>query len=115
VRVLDRIRTLSGVAAGRMRAAALRMRGARIGAKTAIGEDVRVRRPWCLVRLDEQGSRSTAVTIGDDVWIGTRALILAGVTIGSGAVIGAGAVVTKDVAANEIVAGVPARTIGKRA
>lgn len=45
--------------------------------------------------------------------IGSNATILAGITIGRGAIIGAGAVVTKDVAANTIVAGVPARIIGK--
>jgi maltose O-acetyltransferase len=51
------------------------------------------------------------VAIGDHVWIGTRALILPGVTIGAGAVIGAGSVVTKDVPPNGIVAGNPARLL----
>jgi len=54
------------------------------------------------------------VTIGNDVWIGTRAMILGGVTIGDGAVIGAGAIVTKDVPPFAIVAGVPARIIRYR-
>jgi acetyltransferase-like isoleucine patch superfamily enzyme len=49
--------------------------------------------------------------IGNDVWIGSRAIILAGITIGNGAVIGAGAVVTKDVPPYSIVAGVPAKII----
>lgn len=49
-----------------------------------------------------------AVRIGNDVWIGTRAIILPGVTIGDGAVIGAGSVVAKDVPPYAIVAGVPA-------
>ena len=54
---------------------------------------------------------SQPVTIGDHVWIGTRALILPGVTIGDGAVIGAGSVVTNDVPPNGIVAGNPARLL----
>ena len=51
------------------------------------------------------------VKIGNNVWIGTHAVVLPGVTIGSNAVIGAGAVVTKDVPENAIVAGVPAKII----
>lgn len=51
------------------------------------------------------------VTIGNDVWIGTRAMILDGVTVGDGAVIAAGAVVTKDVPPYAIVGGVPAKII----
>ncbi len=47
-------------------------------------------------------------TTGHDVWIGTRAIILSGVTVGHGAVIGAGAIVTKNVPPYAIVAGVPA-------
>lgn len=54
------------------------------------------------------------ITIGNDVWIGFEALILAGVTIGDGAIIGARAVVTKDVPPYTIVGGVPAKPIRKR-
>ncbi len=54
------------------------------------------------------------VTIGDDVWIGTRVIILPGVTIGRGAIIGAGACVTKPVPDYAIVAGNPARIIRSR-
>lgn len=54
------------------------------------------------------------VVIGNDVWIGADAIILPGVKVGDGAVIGAGAVVTKDVEAFQIVAGVPAKPVGKR-
>ena len=54
------------------------------------------------------------VTIGDYVFIGPRAIILPGVTIGWGAVVAAGAVVTKDVPDSTIVAGVPAESIGHR-
>lgn len=52
-----------------------------------------------------------SVTIGDDVWIGTAAIILPGVTIGSGAIVAAGAVVAKDVPPDTLVGGVPARVI----
>lgn len=54
------------------------------------------------------------VTIEDYVFIGPRAIILPGVTIGKGAVVGAGAVVTKDVDPYTIVGGIPAKEIGKR-
>ncbi|WP_156922300.1 acyltransferase [Cohnella thermotolerans] len=51
------------------------------------------------------------VVIGDHVWIGCKAVILKGVTIGRGAVVAAGAVVSKDVPARALVAGVPARVV----
>ena len=51
--------------------------------------------------------RDPQTTIGNDVWIGDNALVLAGVTVGDGAVIAGGAVVTKDVAPYAIVAGIP--------
>ena len=53
------------------------------------------------------------ITIGNDVWIGGGAIVLAGVTIGDRAVIGAGAVVTRDVAADVLVLGNPARPVRK--
>lgn len=54
------------------------------------------------------------IVIGNDVWIGYEAVILAGVTIGDGAVIGARAVVTHDVPPYTIVGGVPAKPIRRR-
>ena len=53
------------------------------------------------------------VHIGNSAWLGSNATILPGITIGDGAVVAAGAVVTKDVPANTIVAGVPAKIIKK--
>lgn len=53
------------------------------------------------------------VKIGNDVWIGSNATVLPGVTIGDGAIIAAGAVVNKDVPSNVIVGGVPAKIIKK--
>lgn len=52
------------------------------------------------------------VTIGEGAWLGARAIVLPGVTVGAGAVVAAGAVVTRDVLPNTMVAGVPARQIG---
>lgn len=52
--------------------------------------------------------------IGNDVWIGARAIVLDGITVGDGAIVAAGAVVVKDVAPYTIVGGVPARFISTR-
>lgn len=57
--------------------------------------------------------RRAPITIGDRVWVGMRAMILKGVTIGDGAVVAAGSVVTRDVPAGVLVGGVPARIIRK--
>ena len=54
------------------------------------------------------------IVIGNDVWIGYEAVILAGVTIGDGAIIGSRAVVTKDVPPYTIVGGLPAKPIRRR-
>jgi acetyltransferase-like isoleucine patch superfamily enzyme len=56
---------------------------------------------------------SQPVIIEDDVWIGTRAVILPGVRIGYGSVIGAGSIVTEDVPPLTVVAGAPAKLIKK--
>ena len=56
----------------------------------------------------------THTTIGNDVWIGHGAIVIAGVTIGDGAIVAAGAVVTKDVPPYAIVGGIPAKVIKYR-
>jgi acetyltransferase-like isoleucine patch superfamily enzyme len=71
---------------------------------------VEVERP---IRL--QGIYKRDVRVGNNVWIGYGACILRGVTVGDNAVIGTNAVVTKDVPANAVVGGVPARLIRMRA
>lgn len=62
----------------------------------------------------EQDYMDAPIVVGDDVWIGTGAIILAGVTIGKGAIIAAGAVVNKDVPEYSIVGGVPAKVLKYR-
>ena len=71
-----------------------------------------VKTQW--VESDINDSSSERVFVGNDVWIGSHALILGGVKIGDGAVVGAGAVVTKDVPPYAVVGGVPARIIKYR-
>ena len=63
---------------------------------------------------DKAWANKGDIVVGNDVWIGFEAVILAGVKIGDGAIIGARAVVTKDVPPYSIVGGVPAKTIRKR-
>ncbi len=64
--------------------------------------------------IKDQGETISEIKIGSDVWIGTNAIVLGGVTIGDGCVISAGAVVTKDCEPYCVYGGVPARLIKKR-
>lgn len=81
-----------------------------------IGEDVKISEDVLIRDSDNHTiiggkEKSAPIHIGNHVWIGARATILKGVTIGDGAVVAAGAVVTKDVPPNTLVGGVPARII----
>ena len=64
--------------------------------------------------IRDQGCSTSPVIIEEDVWIGAKAIILPGVTLARGCVVAAGAVVNKSVKPMSIVAGVPAKQIGKR-
>ncbi len=81
-----------------------------------IGRDCRI--SWDVVIMDSdlhalpgEELEHKPVVIEDRAWIGCRCIILKGVRIGAGAIVAAGAVVTKDVPANTIVGGVPARVL----
>lgn len=88
--------------------------GIDIGDNVLIGQQVVIATLDHDLSVQKRASMLPApVRIGNDVWIGAHATILAGVTIGNGAVVAAGAVVTKDVPANTVVGGVPAKIIKK--
>ena len=82
---------------------------------TIISDTRTFKGPALLKSKERAGQRiRKKVKIGDDVWIGARAIVLPGVTIADHAVVAAGAIVTKDVHKWEIVAGNPARVVGSR-
>jgi acetyltransferase-like isoleucine patch superfamily enzyme len=69
------------------------------------------------ILIDKNGSLASLdrpITIGNDCWLGINAVICPGVNVSDGSVIGANSVVVKDVPANSVVAGVPAKVIGSR-
>jgi maltose O-acetyltransferase len=85
-----------------------------------IGDNVSISPQVCILTADHDpqsptfAGRQRPVRIDDHAFIGTRAIILPGITIGRGAVVAAGAVVTREVAPLAIVAGSPAKEIGRR-
>ncbi len=89
------------------------------GSSVVIGDGCRI--AWDVVIMDRdyhalggEGERRAPVAIGDHVWIGCRALVMKGVTIGDGAVVAAGSVVTADVAPGTLVGGNPAHVIDEQ-
>ena len=90
------------------------------GAKITFGDDVFIA-PDCVFTTAEHAvdpqlrkagyEVAKPIAVGNNVWIGAGAIILAGVTIGDNAVIGAGSVVTRSVPANVVAAGVPCRVL----
>lgn len=86
----------------------------RTGSDVSIGPEASILTLGHDPRSPEFADRGGEVVIGNHVWIGYRAIILPGISIGDGAVVGAGSVVTRDVEAYSIVAGNPARKIGER-
>ncbi len=89
--------------------------GIRIGRHVNLSSDVAL---WTVQhdhRDPDFGTVGGPIVIGDRAWISFRSTVLPGVTIGDGAVVAAGAVVTRDIPPYTIVAGMPARPVGRRA
>jgi maltose O-acetyltransferase len=85
-----------------------------IGEDCQIGPNVQLLTPTHPLEPQPRRDKLEAaqpITIGDNVWLGGGAIVLPGVTIGDNSVVGAGAVVTKDVPANVVVVGNPARPV----
>ncbi|MFJ3718031.1 sugar O-acetyltransferase [Streptomyces sp. NPDC090057] len=85
-----------------------------IGEDCQIGPDVQLLTPTHPLEPQPRRDKLEAarpIVIGDNVWIGGGAIVLPGVTIGDNSVVGAGAVVTKDVPANVVAVGNPARVV----
>jgi maltose O-acetyltransferase len=91
-----------------------------VGAPVRIGDRVYIGHGVSLLTVDHEigparqrcgAEDRLPIIVHDGVWIGSRATVLPGVTIGAGAVVAAGSVVTRDVPAHALVAGVPARVV----
>jgi len=88
--------------------------GAGFGAWVRIGRNCRIHNGAIIGPQPQGHVEPKYVTIGDDVYIGTNAVIVGGVTIGDGASIGANATVVRDVEPYAVVAASPGRVVGKR-
>lgn len=88
--------------------------GITIGDGSQIGHKVTLATLNHGIDAEDRGTLYPApIVIGKNVWIGAAATVVWGVTIGDNSIIGAGSVVTKDIPANTVVAGVPAKVIRK--
>ncbi|MDO5499311.1 MAG: sugar O-acetyltransferase [Propionibacteriaceae bacterium] len=88
----------------------------RIGERCQIGPNVQLLTPTHPLDVAERRAGIEAaepITLGDDVWLGGGVIVLPGVTIGANTVVGAGAVVTKDLPADVVAVGNPAKVIRK--
>lgn len=86
----------------------------KIGTKVAISRETFICTASHDIAKPNRPLVTAPITICDGVWIGARAIVLPGVTIGEGAVVAAGSVVTKDVEPWTVVGGNPAKVIKKR-
>jgi maltose O-acetyltransferase len=91
-----------------------------IGARVAIGDRTYIGHDVTLLTVDHEIAstkqrcgepQAGPISIGSGAWLGSKVIVLPGVTIGDGSVVAAGAVVTRDVPANTVVGGVPARVL----
>ncbi len=85
-----------------------------LGADVQVGPNVQLLTPTHPVEPEARRAKWEAakpITIGDNVWLGGGAIVLAGVSIGENTVVGAGAVVTRDLPANVVAVGNPARPV----
>lgn len=85
-----------------------------IGADVQIATNVQLLTPTHPVEPEPRRAKwesASPITIGDNVWLGSGAIVLGGVTIGENTVVGAGSVVTRDLPANVVAVGNPARVI----
>ncbi len=85
-----------------------------LGADVQVGPNVQLLTPTHPVEPEQRRAKWEAaqpITIGDNAWLGGGAIVLAGVTVGDNTVVGAGAVVTRDLPANVVAVGNPARPV----